>query len=191
MRRRCRSRFCGRFAATILFLDAKEIWLYCDMSGSCPVSEAVHSDSALGEHTIGEISFCIVIIFDSIAFCRAMVSCHQIKAYTAARACRNGTIAVQELLLASWHYDVRSGFLTRMHWQKCYQIWWITAWLDGNSYCKTKDHARTSIAPKGMHPSNHLCLVLLQLLGGYTANPDWLSQVQVLEGTFWSICTAI
>ena len=100
-RRRCRSRFSGRFAATILFLDAKENWLCCDMSGSCPVSEAVHSDSALGEHTIGEISFCIVIIFDSIAICRAMVSCHQIKPYTAAMACRNGSIAVQELLLAS------------------------------------------------------------------------------------------
>lgn len=157
------------------------------MNGSCPVSEAVHSDSALGEHTIGEISFCIVIIFDSIAICRAMVSCHQIKPYTAAMACRNGSIAVQELFLASWHYDVLDPFF----WQKCYRIWWITAWPDGNSYCKTKDHARTSIAPKGMHPSNHPCLVLLQLLGGYTANPDWLSQVQVLEGTFWSICTAI
>lgn len=83
------------------------------MSGSCPVSEAVHSDSALGEHTIGEISFCIVIIFDSIAICRAMVSCHKIKPYTAARACRNGSIAVQELLLASWHYDVLDPFFWR------------------------------------------------------------------------------
>ena len=161
------------------------------MSGSCPVSEAVHSDSALGEHTIGEMSFCIVIIFDSIAICRAMVSCHQIKPYTAAMACRNGSIAVQELLLASWHYDVRwcsdEDALAKVLSNLMNHRWRP----DGNSYGKTKDHARTSIAPKGMHPSNHPCLVLLQLLGGYTASPDWLSQVQVLEGTFWSICTAI
>ena len=88
-------------SAATIFLDAKDNWLYCDMTGSCPVSEDVHSDSALGEHTIGETSFCIVIIFDSIAICRAMVSCHQSKRYTATMACRNGSLAVQELLLAS------------------------------------------------------------------------------------------
>jgi len=42
-----------------------------EICGDAPA--AVHPDSALGEHTIGEISFCIVIIFDSIAICRAMV----------------------------------------------------------------------------------------------------------------------